>query len=166
MKFRTAYSPRERFKSSSGSRLRKKYIKSYDKDGAYRLIEDGFEDVYDSIQKAANGVTLDALIRRAKAGDDSAIREPIDSYVDLSHVPKDLLEAHQMLIDAKDRYYSLPAELRSKFGNSFDEFLKASADGSAVKALLQPNKKADDVQPLSSDEITKLRQQIGGTSNA
>lgn len=70
-----------------------------------------------------------------------------------------------MLVDAKDKYLQLPAELRGKFGNSFDAFLKASADGSAVK-LLRPNKAENPVQPLSGSEVAAIRKMIGGIDNA
>lgn len=164
MKFRTAYE-RERKISPSGSRYRKNYVKSYEKDGTPVLQEAGVEDVYDSIQKAGQGLGIEDLIRRARAGDDTAIREPVDSYVDLTHAPKDMLEAHQMLVEAKDKYLQLPAELRGKFGNSFDQFLKASADGSALK-VLQPNKQSEPVQPLSTSEVAAIRKMIGGNDNA
>lgn len=165
MKFRTAYSQRIPFPSSSGSRYRKNYVKQINENGESKLIETGVEDVYDSIQKAALGHTIDDLIRRAKSGDTAAIREPIDSYVDLSNMPTDLLSAHQQLVDAHAKYNALPSAIRSQFGNSFDNFLKASVDGSALK-LLQPNKKqSDTVTPLSADEVYKIRSMIGGTNN-
>lgn len=166
MKFRTAYSSSIRFNSPSGSRFRQKYIKQIMPDGTSKLVEDGMEDVYDSIQKAGMGLGIEDLIRRAKSGDTTAIREPIDSYADLTHAPKDLLEAHSMLSDAHNKYNALPAELRSKFGNSFEKFLQASVDGSVIRELAQPAKKADTVSPLTAEEITKFRESLGGNANA
>ena len=166
MKFSSAYSHSERFFSPSGSRFRQKYVKKILPDGSSKLVEDGVEDVYDSIQKAGIGLGIEDLIRRAKSGDTTAIREPIESYADLSKAPKDLLEAHSMLADAQNKYNSLPADLRAKFGNSFEKFLMASADGSAFRELVQPNKSSISVSPLTAEEITKFRESLGGSSNA
>lgn len=166
MKFASAYNAERPYKPSpSGSRFFKKYIRAYNSDGVGELRENGVEDVYDSIQKAAQGITVDDLIRRAKSGDDSAILEPIDSYVDISGSPTDLLSAHAMLKSAHEKYDSLPAELRSQFGNNFEKFLKASADGSAA-ALVKKNSEASSVKPLSSQEVNEIRSLLGGNKNA
>lgn len=161
MKFRTAYD-RDRVPSPCGSRLRDLYIRK--SDGS--LVKNGVEDVFDSIQKAAQGITLADLIARASRGDTDAIGDPVDSFVDFSHVPSDLLEAHQMLVDAKDKFNSLPSELRSKFGGDFSKFLAASADGSAISELQQLAADPQTPDPLSGEELNKIRSMIGGTSNA
>lgn len=164
MKFRTMSSDRKRFPAPCGSRYAKRYQKTVDGE----LMQAGVEDVYDSIQKAALGITLSDLIRRAENGDTSAIGEVVPSYADLSNAPKDLLEAHTMLCAARVSYDSLPLELRNSFGNSFDKFIAACADGSVVKALsgsVAP--KGDTVPGLSPDEIKKIRESLnGGTKNA
>lgn len=166
MKFRTSYDSTQHKASPSGSRFRKKYIRSYADDGTPQLISEGIEDVYDSIQKAKPGNVIEDLIRRAQSGDTTAIREPIDSYADISGMPTDILEAHQMLIKAKDNYYKLPSDLRAKYGNNFTGFLNAMSDGSLAKDLVTPNAK-EAVAPLSAAEIKKFRESLtnGGTNN-
>lgn len=164
MKFRTMSCERKRFPAPIGSRYAKRYQKTTDGE----LMEAGVEDVYDSIQKAALGITLNDLIRRAQNGDTNAIGDVVPSYADLSKAPKDLLEAHAMLSNARASYDSLPLELRNSFGNSFDKFIAACADGSVVKALSgSAASKADTVPGLSPDEIKKIRESLnGGTANA
>lgn len=165
MKFRTAYDSTFHVANPSGSRYRQNYVKIVNPDGTSKLKDAGKEDVYDSIQKAALGMSIEDLIRRARNGDDTAIGDPVESFADLSHMPTDLLSAHQMLLDAKDKYLQLPAELRAKFGNSFDKFLQASADGSAIRTLQESKKSSDPgVQPLTADEISKIRASIGGNN--
>ena len=166
MKFRTAYSDSIRFNSPVGDRFRKKYQKASSEDGKYRLEEVGVEDVYDSIQKAAQGITVDDLIRRYKAGDLDAIPPVEDSYVDLTGAPRDMLEAHTMLSAAKLKYNALPASLREKFGNSFEDFLKASADGSVYSMLQVNSNSTSGASPLNDEELVKIRNIIGGNSDA
>ena len=169
MKFRTAYSEQVRFSSPSGSRFRKNYIKK-----GSSLIENGVEDVYDSIQKAAPGNVIEDLIRRARAGDSDAIPLPIDSYADLTKMPKDLLEAHSMLEDAHSKFDALPVKLRAEYNNDFNAFIKASADGSLIDKLKVNSKKAAAkaadkpaaAPSLSAEEVSKLRSMLGGNNNA
>lgn len=130
MKFRGAYD-RERKPSPSGSRYRQTYTRG--PDGS--LIEAGLEDVFDSIQKAGDGLALADLIRRAERGDQTAIPVPVDSFADFSGAPKDLLEAHMMLSDAQAKYDALPASVKSAFNNDFSTMLAAIGDGSIVSKL-------------------------------
>lgn len=162
MKFRTAYCKSEPYYSQSGSRFRPKYCR---KDG--ELVQVGVEDVYDSIQKAANGRLVEDLLRRASAGDASAIPPPVDSFADVSKAPKDLLEAHSMLQGIKSEFSALDPDIRKKFDNNFDTFLKASLDGSAFQLLTAGAVDSTSAPiPLSSDELSKIRSIIGGNSDA
>lgn len=162
MKFKTAYSISTCKSSPAGSRFSKTYVRA-SVDG--ELVESGTEDVYDSIQKAAQGIRLEDLIRRARNGDPDAIPQPLDSYGDISHMPKDLLEAHGMLLDYRSKFNSLPVTLKNKYGNDFKKFLEAVGDGSIKDAFKVNQKQADPKQtPLSADELTKIRSMIGGTN--
>lgn len=162
MKFKTAYDTSNFEGSPAGSRFRKQYIS----DGT-DIKECGVEDVYDSIQKAANGCLVEDLLRRASVGDPSAIPPVVDSYTDLSHAPGDILEAHQMLKDSRASFDQLPADVKAKFGNSFDTFLKASLDGTAVSVLTSTPAAESRPDTLSSDELSKIRSIInGGNTNA
>lgn len=168
MKFRSAYSDSGRYYSPSGDGFRKKYVKQKNPDGTSVLLEDGIENVYDSIQKAGLGLAIDDLIRRAKAGDTEAIPEVVDSYVDIRKAPKDLLEANKMLADARSKYESLPAELRSKYDNNFNTFLEAASSGEALKVASDLTKAKVKPKPtLTADEINALKAQLksGGKSS-
>lgn len=162
MKFRTAYDYSERFPCPSGTRYRRRLVRGVASDGSPTLIEDGKEDVYDSIQKSVSGRSIEDLIRRATAGDNTAIPPVVDSYPDLSSVPTSMLEAHMMLEDAKLKYNSLPAELRSKYGNDFSSFLSAAASGQILQDITGP---AENNFSLSSDEVAKLKALISGGTN-
>ena len=154
MKFRTAYD-RERKQSPSGSRYRQNYTRG--SDGS--LIEAGVEDVFDSIQKAGDGLALADLIRRAERGDETAIPAPVDSFADITGAPKDLLEAHMMLNEARSKYDAMPASVKEVFNNDFSTMLAAIGDGSITTKLSQLAKKDEKVpSPTSAPE--------GGTNNA
>lgn len=164
MKFRSAYTEHIRFPSPNGSRYRTIYQKNPEDPG--RLIEVGVEDTYDTIQKAIVGHTMADIIGRLTAGDTAAVGSVGDtSDIDLTGVPKDMLEAHMMLNDAKAKYNQLPAGVKSQFGNSFEQFLQAAMDGSAY-SILQPNANEVPQEKLSNDEVAKIREIIGGNNNA
>jgi hypothetical protein len=155
MKFRTAYT-RDRSTCPSGSRYRKTYTRGADGE----LKEAGVEDVFDSIQKAGEGLALADLIRRAERGDQTAIGTPIDSYGDLTNLPTDLLDAHMKLSAARDSYNSLPANVKALFNNDFQTMLTAIGDGSVVDKLSQLAKAA------SPAPQTVTNTSDGGSSNA
>lgn len=167
MKFRSAYSAPERFVSPNGSKFRTKYIRL---DVGQPLQENGVENVYDSIQKAADGITVGDLIRRAKAGDPLAIGEPLDSFADVTRLPKDFVEAHMMTLEYEAKFKSLPLKLRQEYDNNFSKFLAALNDGSLNEKLKLAKKSVVPPQPvvpaLSDDELTKVRSMLGGNSNA
>lgn len=165
MKFRSAYSERIVFASPNGNRYRKQYIRGYDNEGNKILVENGVEDLFDTVQKAAPGNCIEDLIRRAESGDSTAIPEVVDSFVDLSHMPKDLLEAHTMLANAQEKYRLLPKELRSQFGNNFAGMLKAIGDGSFTQALTQPLKSPEKSTGFTPDQIEEIKKIIGGNNN-
>lgn len=167
MKFRTPYIEEHvRVHSPAGSRYAIQYSIKIE-DGVRVLEESGREDIYDSIQKAGPGNILEDLIRRARNGDNDAIPQPVDSFADLTHAPKDMLDAHMKLVEARSKYESLPLQLRAKYGNSFEKFLSAASSGEVVKDLLQPKKtETPPVPALSADDITKLKEMIGGKINA
>lgn len=164
MKFRTPFTFRDFARESSpvGSRYQKTYILDSSSEGA-ELIETGTVDIYDSIQKAANGLKIEDLIRRARAGDSSAIGNPVATGdLDLTGMPSDLLDAHKMLSSARDKFDSLSADKKALFNNSFESFLSSAADGSLVSKLSANSPPSS----LTSDELVKIRSLIGGSDNA
>lgn len=155
MKFRSRSDYSHTNSSPTGSRLRNTYQKVVGSDGTSRLERVGVEDVYDSIQKAANGNTIEDLLRRAKLGDVSAIKPPVDSFADVSAAPKDLLEAHSQMQTVTSKFNSLPAEVKAKFGNSIDTFISCLNDGSYITRL-------STLKPAASTTTTSE----GGSENA
>ena len=165
MKFRTAYSERVPYFSPSGCRYRTNYVRGYDKEGNKILIENGREDLFDTVQKAAPGNCIEDLIRRAESGDASAIPPVVESFADLSNMPTDLLSAHTMLQNAREKYRLLPKELRAEFGNSFEGFVKAVGDGTFAKAVTQPVSDKSQDSSLTPEQIAQIKSIIGGTIN-
>ena len=153
MKFRTAYD-RERNPCPSGSRLLQTYTRGAD--GS--LVE--------SIQKAGDGLALADLIRRAERGDQTAIPAPVESFVDITGAPKDLLEAHMMLSDAKAKYDAMPANVKSVFNNDFANMLASIGDGSIVAKLSQLAKHESVPETVNNVSITPNNSTVGGSNNA
>lgn len=167
MKFRSAYSTSGHSFSPNGSKFRTKYIRL---GLGQPLQENGIENVYDSIQKAVDGITVGDLIRRAKAGDPTAIGQPLDSFGDVTRLPKDFVEAHMMTCEYEAKFKSLPLKLRQEYDNNFSKFLAALSDGSLKDKLKLAKKSTAPAEPavpaLTNDELTKVRSMLGGTSNA
>lgn len=117
----------------SGKRTLNKYRRRIEA-GKATLVDDGVEDIYQSIQLAAKGNLVGDLIRRAGLGDDQALGVDINSYSDLTNAPRSLLEAENRLIDAREQFDRLPLDIKKQFG-SLSAFLTAIDDGSFVKGI-------------------------------
>lgn len=130
---RSAYNYGTSKPCNSGKRTLNKYRRRIEA-GKATLVDDGVEDIYQSIQLAAKGNLVSDLIRRAGLGDDQALGVDINSYCDLTNAPKSLLEAENRLIDAREQFDRLPLDIKKQFG-SLSNFLSAIDDGSFVKGI-------------------------------
>lgn len=142
MKFKTAFDCKcSDPSSSSGSRFRQTYKRQFDeKSGLFKIVSDKKEDVYNSIQIAAEGRKLSDLVARSLRGDESAIGLPVDSFVDLTNAPKDAMEAQNLLIRSQEHFMSLPKDIRSHFSNNCSVWLKSLADGSFKEYITSRSK--------------------------
>ena len=62
------------------------------------------------------------------------IKNVRDNYGDTTKIPSNLMEAQQMIIDAKKAFDQLPKEIRQKFNNNAMEFM---ADEAKVKEVTE-----------------------------
>lgn len=106
------------------------------KNGQKYLSQVGQKNLYNIIQDHKDECDVKQIIRRAKMGDPSALMKLQNTnakYGDMTLQPKNLIEAHQMITDAKKAFYELPTEVREKFGNDPIKFM---ADEKKVNEVL------------------------------
>lgn len=134
MKFRqlnetpTAFSP-------AGTQIKKIYEMRMTKTGHKYLKETNEINMYERIQERKDECDAKKIIQRAKLGDPNAIariQNAKTNYGDTTLLPKNLMEAQQMIMDGKKAFYELPKEIREKFNNDPMQFL---ADENKVKEV-------------------------------
>lgn len=110
------------FVSSSGSRFREKFHGVVQEDGRIELVSDGFEDVKERMRADAVGTTLPEIIARATAGDPTAFRKDTGWFGDVVGMPKTYAEVLNLVNDGRDRFESLPLEVRERFDFDFNKW--------------------------------------------
>lgn len=106
----------------SGNRFKTTYQLQIEPDGRKILVETGTIDIYEQIQSFKNECLIENIVKRALAGDVSALAKSQGVYIDTTLIPKDLISAHEAVKQAESLYKHLPADIRSKF-SSFKNFI-------------------------------------------
>lgn len=128
MQFKTQYDARDRIFSDPGSPEHITYAGHYDEKGRVVLEESGRENIYDFIQSHAESCDIHVLMKRYQNGDFDALSQKQGFYGDFLDFPKTYAEALNHMNEMERQFMALPVEIREKFGNSFTEFLAASAE--------------------------------------
>lgn len=159
MQFKTQYDARDRIFSDPGSPEHITYAGHYDEKGRVVLEESGRENIYDFIQSHAESCDIHVLMKRYQNGDVDALSQKQGFYGDFLDFPKTYAEALNHMNEMERQFMALPVESREKFGNSFAEFLAASAEPDFLDRL--GIKKAPVVEPVpaipqvETKEVTK-----------
>ena len=96
----------------------------------------GKRDVYGLIQAEREGVDLKHLIQRFTAGDVTAIDRARGFYADISDMPTNIFEAAAQVDHARYIFEQLTVDMKAQFGGSFERFLKAASDPSALESVI------------------------------
>ena len=133
--FKTQYDARDRIKTHPGNPIKQLYSGSYNERGQVELKEDGTEDTYAFIQSFAESTDIHAILRRYQNGEVDVLEKVQGFYGDITEMPKTYAEALQRIADSEKVFWSLPVDVRAKFGHSFSEFLAASQDADFLDRL-------------------------------
>lgn len=159
MQFKTQYDARDRIFSDPGSPEHITYAGHYDEKGRVVLVESGRENIYDFIQSHAESCDIHVLMKRYQNGDVEALSCKQGFYGDFLDFPKTYAEALNHMNEMERQFMALPVETREKFGNSFTEFLAASAEPDFLDRLGIKKDYASETVPAipqdESKEVTK-----------
>lgn len=159
MEFKTQYDARDRVFTDPGSPEHITYAGHYDEKGRVVLEESGRENIYDFIQSHAESCDIHVLMKRYQNGDVDALSQKQGFYGDFLDFPKTYAEALNHMNEMERQFMALPVETREKFGNSFTEFLAASAEPDFLDRLGIKKESAAEPVPaiphVESKEVTK-----------
>lgn len=112
----------KKFVSNPGSRFREKFHGVVKEDGHIELVSDGFEDVKEKMRADAVGSSLPEIIARATAGDPTAFRKDVGWFGDVVGMPKTYAEVLNLVNDGREKFESLPVDVREKFDFDFNKW--------------------------------------------
>lgn len=107
----------------SGSAEADTYEVEIDTTGHKHLVKSGKTNVYERIQTSLESTKIENIIRRATAGDVSALAVTNGQYLDCTDMPKSLAEAQNILIKLQTQFDSLPLEIRQKYDMSAERYI-------------------------------------------
>lgn len=160
--FKTQFDARDRIKTNPGSPIKQLYSGSYNERGQVELKEDGTEDIYAFIQSFAESTDIHSILRRYQNGEVDVLEKVQGFYGDITEMPKTYAEALQRIADSEKVFWSLPLDVRAKFGHSFSEFLAASNDTDFLDKLgVKPNEQPafePDVPDVVDEPVVEVKE--------
>ena len=109
--------PPKNIPCESGSKYLNKYQEEINEKGKLVLVKIGETNVDEIIQSHAEEVKIENILHQVAMGDLSALQQREATYVDTTTMPKNLMEAQNLVIRLKDEFYNMPLEVRKEFGN-------------------------------------------------
>lgn len=121
---RTIFETQKRFHTPSGTGYENTYQEQIDKKtGRKILVKIGKTCVYDKIQEDLESSKIENIIHRLAMHDLSVLKEAAISYADADNFPKDLREAQDIVIRAKQEFEKFPIEVKRQFNNSPEQYV-------------------------------------------
>lgn len=135
MNFYSMYNRPERKREKFDNQEQVVYKASYDKNGVRSLKVDKKVNIYEKIQEFANDVSLSSIFSKYGLNVYDQLKQSEEQFVDLSNLPTNLMEAMNVIDEAKYAFDRQSKEVKQKFNNSFKEFIAASETGKLAQVL-------------------------------
>lgn len=163
MKFRNQFDDEDlnKYINVAGEKEIEDYEVRLNRDGVKQLVKKATKkNIYDRIQASRDECDIYEILRRS----DPNMRESLENRIikanmtdtgevyDITDMPTNLVQARQMLIDADNKFKSLPIEVRKEFNNNPNEFIAAANNGtlqSKIDKLLNKTKEIKIDEPTS-----------------
>lgn len=139
----------------NGSPEEPEYTMCIDENGHKYLKETGKTNTYNLIQESLEETKIENIMRRAEAGDLTALNIRNGQYLDVTDMPNTLAEAQNFVIQAQQEFDKLPLEVRKKFDMSAEKYIATFGSESWAAALginLHPEAPAPEKKMEVADE--------------
>lgn len=118
-----------RIPNNAGSETEPQYAERYDERGNSYLEKVGEVNTYEKIQSYKDECDVMSILSRYAAGDESALAAP-GWYIDTSRMPESYTEYLNMMNRQKEKFNTLPLDIRQRFNNSFDQWMATAGEES------------------------------------
>ena len=136
--------------------IQSEYVNNYqeeiDEDGKLSLVITGVKNMGQEIESHGDECKIENILAAAARGDMSGLQQREAYYVDTTEMPKTLMEAQNIVIKAKQEFYTLPLEVRKEFDNSPEMYVSEMGTETFNKKMAPYNKKIAEMNNASSLE--------------
>lgn len=141
---------RVRVHTPSGTKYLNIYQEEINKKGHLHLVKTGQTNVYEKIQADLESTKIENILHQVAMGDLSVLNQRETLYVDATNMPKNLMEAQNIVIKAKAEFEQFPKEVREIFHNSPEEYVSEMGSKEFLDKMAPYNKKLADIQEAGS----------------
>lgn len=92
-------------------------------DGTILLKKTDEEDIQAKIDSYRDQTDMAYVLRQLMLGDTSVLTQKEPMYGDFTQMPKNMMEAMQLMIDGEKAFYELDLETRQRFDNNFRQWI-------------------------------------------
>lgn len=127
------------------------------KTGSKELVKTGETNIYEMIQQDAEACKIENILKAVAMGDLSALKQREATYVDATTMPKNLMEAQNLVIRMKDEFYKMPVEVRKEFGNDPDRYVSLMGTKEFKEIMAPYNDKIAAIAKEESDAAYRAK---------
>lgn len=133
--------------NESGREFYEDYQERINKDtGEKELVIVGKHSIVEQIQAGAEDTKLINILKRVAMGDTSVLMQKDPIYCDATTMPKNLMEAQNLLIRAKTEFERMPEEVRNMFNNNPDKYVSEMGTPEFLEKMAPFNKKLAEIK--------------------
>lgn len=126
------------------------------------LVCIGKKNVYEMIQQDLEATKIENILAAVAMGDLSVLRNQEPVYVDATTMPKNLMEANNIVIKAKQEFEKMPIEVKELFNNSADLYVNEMGSPEFFEKMSPYNKKIADIEKAGS--MKKYQEEVKRTA--
>lgn len=130
-------------------------------DGKKELVKVGETNVYERIQEDLEGTKIENILHAAAMGDLNALNQRETVYADTTTMPKNLMEAQNLVVKMKFEFEQMPLEVRKMFDYSAEKYVDEMGTDAFIEKMAPYNKRISDIQEAGNlkEYEKKVKQQ-------
>lgn len=130
-------------------------------DGKRELVKVGETNVYEKIQEDLEGTKIENILHAAAMGDLNALNQRETIYADATTMPKNLMEAQNLVVKMKYEFEQMPLEVRKMFDYSAEKYVDEMGTEAFIEKMGPYNKRIQDIQEAGNlkEYEKKVKQQ-------
>jgi hypothetical protein len=145
----------KRVPNDPGNIMEPQYKERYDENGNAYLEQVGEINTYEKIQSYKDEVDPMSILARYAAGDTTVMANP-GWYIDTSKLPENYIEWRNLMNEQKEKFETLPLEIRNRFGNNFDSWAATAGEPEWLEKMgIMPNQSAAAASQNTAEETKK-----------